>query len=147
MLLLISFLLLFSNFISFYIYNVSLIQNKLTNREKKNRSKNILKKILFIGCWKQSNKFFWILNFINNIVALLGILSFVINIFIKNEHFEEVIGGVVLVAFVITLFFAIISKLIINIKDKQKLSSKIFLTFILALFLIGMTVVISNAIN
>lgn len=147
MLLLISFLLLFSNFISFYIYNVNLIQNQLTNREKKNRSKNILKKILFIGCWKQSNKLFWILNFVNNIVALSGILSFVINLFIKNEHFEEIVGGVVLVAFVITLFFAIISKLIINIKENQKLSSKIFLTIILALFIIGMSVAISNAIK
>lgn len=60
--------------------------------------------------------------------------------FLKNSVFEEIVGTILLIVFVVLALFAIISKLIINIKDNNSIFSK----FVLILYIIGMiTIVVS----
>lgn len=144
MLLLISILLLFSNFVSFYIYNLNYIERKMTNREKRNKNKNLFIRLFFLDSWKISNKIYWILNLFNLVIAIIGILCFFINLFIKNTHFEEIVGTILLVVLIFVAFFAIISKLVINIKHNNSIFSKIFFSIILILYLIGIYFIIKN---
>lgn len=144
MILLLSLLLLFSNFVSFYTYNTSYIEKKLTNREKRSKSKNFFCRLLFLDSWNMSNKIYWILNFFNILIAVIGIMCFLMNLFIKNNYFEEVVGTILLIVLVVVALFAIISKLIINIKDNNSAFKKFFLILVLVLYLVGIYITIKT---
>lgn len=140
MILIISILLLFLNFVSFYISNLNYLEKSLTNREKRNRNKNknIFVRIFFLDSWSVSNKVYWCCNFFNIIIAVIGIICFFINLFLKNSVFEEIVGTILLIVFVVVALFVLISKLIINIKDNNSIFSKFVLALVLILYIIGM---------
>lgn len=144
MILLFSVLLFFANFVSFYIYNLNYIEKKLTNREKRNRCKNPFCRLLFLDSWNISNKILWIFNFFNVIISLLGIICFFINLIFKNTYFEEITGTVLIIFLLVVGFFALVSKLIINIKNNKSAFSKLVLLIILILYLAGIYVAVSN---
>lgn len=89
-----------------------------------------------------SNKIYWILNFFNILIAVIGIMYFLINLFIKNNYFEEIVGTILLIVLVVVALFAIISKLIINIKDNNSAFKKFFLILVLVLYLVGIYITI-----
>lgn len=57
--------------------------------------------------------------------------------FLKNSVFEEIVGTILLIVFVVVAVFVLISKLIINIKDNNSIFSKFALVLVLILYIIG----------
>ena len=137
MLFVFSLLLLFINFVSFYIYNVAVIDSKLTNRERKNKNENLLSKIFFIKYFKNSNKFFWTCNLINIVVSLTGILWTFANMFIRNERIDNFISSLVFVTFLLSVISMLISKLLIHIFKSKSWLGKVFLTVYLIVFIVS----------
>lgn len=137
MLFVFSLLLLFINFVSFHIYNVAVIDSKLTNRERKNKKENLLSKIFFIKYFKHSNKFFWTCNLINIVVSLTGFLWTVANIFISNGRIDNFISSLVFVTFLLSVISMLISKLLIHIFKSKSWLGKVFLTVYLIVFIVS----------
>lgn len=135
MLFVFSLLLLFINFVSFHIYNVAVIDSKLTNRERKNKKENLLSKIFFIKYFKNSNKFFWTCNLINIVVSLTGILWTFANMFISNERIDSFISSLVFITFLLSVISMLISKLLIHIFESKSWLGKVFLTVYLIVFI------------
>lgn len=142
-----SLLILFLDFVSFYIYNLDYIDKSQTKRERKNRSHNIFYKMFFIDTFKISNKFFWVCNLINIVVSFLGILWSLVNIFLANEQLDNLISGVLLLWMVFTAIFTLISKLIIHIVETNKVSSKVFLLLYLIVFMFSICIVFISSDN
>lgn len=137
MLFVFSLLLLFINFVSFHIYNVVVIDSKLTNRERKNKKENLLSKIFFFKYFKYSNKFFWTCNLINIVVSLTGILWTVANMFISNGRIDNFISSLVFVTFLLSVISMLISKLLIHIFESKSWFGKVFLTIYLIAFIVS----------
>ena len=132
-----SLLILFINFISFHIYNVEVIDNKLTNRERKNKKENIFSRLLFIKYFKLSNKFLWVCNLTNTTISLLGILWVFANLFLKNDDIDSLVGGILLLTLIIEVVFMLISKLIIHIGKQKAWFGKAFVIVYLVALVIG----------
>ena len=137
MLFVFSLLLLFINFVSFHIYNVKVIDSKLTNRERKNKNEKFLSKIFFIKYFKQSNRFFWVCNLINILVSLTGILWTFASVFISNERIDNFVSSLVFVTFLLSVISMLISKLLINIFESKSWLGKVFLTIYLIVFIVS----------
>lgn len=135
-----SLLILFLNFVSFYIYNLNYIDKMQTKRERKNRSRNIFYKMFFIDTFKISNKFFWVCNLINIVVSFFGILWSFVNIVLINEQLDNLISGGLLLWMVFTAIFTLISKLVIHIVETSKVSNKIFLSLYLIIFIVSICI-------
>ena len=137
MLFVFSLLLLFINFVSFHIYNVAVIDSKLTNRERKNKKENLLSKIFFIKYFKNSNKFFWTCNLINIVVSLTGILWTFANMFISNERIDNFVSSLVFITFLLSVISMLVSKLLIHIFKSKSWLGKVFLTVYLIVFIVS----------
>ncbi len=137
MVILLSLLIFFINFISFYVYNLSIIDERQTKKERKKRSKRIISKLFFIDTFKISNKFFWMFNFVNIVISLLGIIWFCFNYLFRNDEINNFIGGFLLLWLFAITFFMLISKLIIHIIKTKNLFGKIFIIFCLVVIIIG----------
>lgn len=137
MLFVFSLLLLFINFVSFHIYNVAVIDSKLTNRERKNKNENLLSKIFFIKYFKNSNKFFWTCNLINIVVSLTGVLWTFANMFIGNEKIDNFVSSLVFITFLLSVISMLISKLLIHIFKSKTWVGKVFLSMYLIAFIVS----------
>ncbi len=131
-----SLLILFVNFVSFHIYNVSAIDSQLTNRERKNKNENIISKIFFIKYFKQSNKFFWTCNFINITVSLIVIIWVFVSMFVNNDRVDNFVYSLAFLTFILSLVFMLISKILIHILESKSWLGKVFLTVYLIIFIV-----------
>lgn len=137
MLLVFSLLILFINFVSFHIYNVSVIDSKLTNRERRNKNENIISKIFFIKHFKESNKFFWTCNLINIVISLTGIIWTFSSVLISHQKIDDFVYSLVFITFSLSVVLMLISKLFIHIFESKSWVGKVFLTMYLTAFIVS----------
>ncbi len=132
-----SLLILFINFVSFYIYNVNVIDSQLTNRERKNKNESIISKIFFIKYFKQSNKFFWTCNLINITVSLIVFVWTFVSMFVNNDEIDNFVSSLSFLTFVLSLVFMLLSKLLIHIFESKSWLGKVFLIVYLIIFIVS----------
>lgn len=137
-----SLLILFINFVSFHIYNVEIIDGQLTNRERKNKNESLISKIFFIKYFKQSNKFFWVCNFVNIIISLLGILWTFVSMVSYNQTVDDFVGGIIFLTFLLSVVFMLISKLLIHVAKAKSWFGKVFLTIYLIVFIVSIVFIL-----
>lgn len=132
-----SLLILFVNLISFHIYNVEIIDSKLTNRERRNKKENVFSKLFFIKYFRLSNKFLWVCNLINITISFLGTVWVIVNLFLKNDDIDNLVGGILMLTLLFETIFMLISKLLIHINRQKSWLGKVFLIVYLAVLIIG----------
>lgn len=133
------------NFATFFIFNYDYINGQLSKsgrRKLSKEDKNVLSKLFFIKKFKYSNKFYWVMNLINNVCVFAGIVVFIF--FSKNETVCNYMLLVLIVFLLADFVLAMAGKLLIHIDESKSIFAKVFLAIILILFVIGMIIIIKT---
>lgn len=144
MLLILVFGVWFLNFVTFYISNVEYICRDLSKSEKRKfhkSEKNIVSKLLFIKTVKQSNIYYWGMNFLNNISVVFGIAVFIVHLIADIDLFYNYVGAYFSVLLVADFVMAVLIRLLTHIIENKSIFAKILLAVFFVVYLVGFFVI------
>ncbi len=144
MLLILVFGVWFLNLATFYLCNVEYICRDLSKSAKRKfhkSEKNIVSKLLFIKSFKQSNIFYWGMNFLNNISVVFGIIVFIVHLIADIDLFYNYVGAYFSVLLVANFVMSVLMRLLTHIIENKSIFAKIFLAIMFVAYLAGFFII------